>query len=223
MKPEFEIILFELFDLKLQEPMALVTNWMTASFSLFAFFQIKNPIHDFTIWWKRFFLYLAIGTGVAGLGHLFFQYGGIYGKMPSWILAIVSGVCSSFAMMSLLEEGNYKNRMKVLVLLKSMLFLFWALWFANFLFIAIDAILTYLIVCGGGSLFFMKRTIPGMKFILLGVLVLLPSAFFFLMKINLHRYLNRDDVSHLLMLGCIMLFYKGVKQFSSSALKISGR
>lgn len=221
MNQEFEIIFFELFNLKLQEPMSLVTNWMTASFCLFAAFKLKGEETNFMVLWRRFFLYLGISTALGGLGHLFFQYTGIYGKMPSWSFAIFSGLFVSFAMLSLVQEGKWRSSMTGIVLFKSALLLIYALWFQKFLFVAIDAIMTYLIICGGSALYFSRKFIPGMREIILGVLILLPSAFIFLMNVNVHRFLNRDDISHLLMLGCAISFYAGVKKFGAQALKVS--
>ena len=87
-----------------------------------------------------------------------------------------------------------------------------ALFLQKFVFVAIDAILTYVLYSG----FIAWRISIGekkeMKFFVYGMWVLFPSAFIFLMNINLHRFFNRDDFSHVLMLFCIMIFYVGIKQ-----------
>lgn len=57
----------------------------------------------------------------------------------------------------------------------------------------------------------MKRGAIGLKWIVIGVLVLIPSAFIFIKEVNLHRWLNKDDLSHVLMLACIYFFYIGMK------------
>ena len=43
----------------------------------------------------------------------------------------------------------------------------------------------------------------------MGVLVCIPSVFIFLLKLNPHKWLNKDDLSHLLMLLCLIFFYLG--------------
>lgn len=211
MNPEFEIIPFQLLGLSLQEPMALISNWSIASFAFFAFFQLKNMEGDFHRIWRLFFLLFGLSTFFGGLGHAFFQYTGIYGKMPSWTFGVLSGYAAARAMFTYFENPKLKTMAEKVVLLESALVLVLAIAFQSFLFVAVDAILTYLFACGVLAVNFYRRGIQGMQWIAMGVIILLPSAFIFLLKINVHRLLNRDDLSHWLMLTCIVFFYMGIR------------
>jgi hypothetical protein len=51
-----------------------------------------------------------------------------------------------------------------------------------------------------------------MRFIVYGTLVLIPSAFIFILDINLHVFFNRDDFSHVLILISSLLFYRAVAE-----------
>jgi hypothetical protein len=207
-----EIIQFEIFGLNLQEPMALLTNWMIAGFAFFAFFNLKRKESPFQDYWKTFYLILGVSMIIGGLGHLFFQYWGIIGKFPSWTLGVLAGIYSSFAMISIWPNRKQQRNLRRFVIIKSILLLSLAFATRKFLFVAIDNSLAYLIFCGFLAFKLFKKNLAGMKYISIGVLILLPSALIFGFKINLHRYLNKDDLSHFFMVGCIIMFYIGVKK-----------
>jgi hypothetical protein len=48
------------------------------------------------------------------------------------------------------------------------------------------------------------------KFFWLGVLILLPTAFIFLLKININKWFDKNDFSHVLFIIGITYFYLGI-------------
>lgn len=213
---QFEIVKFTLGGFILQEPMALITNWVIFLFCLFVFlatpWQQSYPSERF----KKFYLYLGISMFFGGLGHLFFYYTGFYGKYPSWILATVAGFHVGKAILYYWRNSGSYKFLNHFLWVKSILLLSLGLATQKFIFIAVDSIFTYLFYCGFLAWMLWKKQKEEMKYMVFGVLALLPSAFIFLMNINLHRYLNRDDLSHVLMLLCIVLFYQGIKKMNLS-------
>jgi hypothetical protein len=207
-----ELIEFQFYGWHLQEPMALITNWMMCAFCFFAYIQLQKANFSGLIWWKRFFWFFAISTFFGGTGHLFFQYNGIVGKFPNWITGILSGYCAGKAMLWHLQEGISKKRLNQFLSIKAVVLLSFALALKLFIFIAIDAIITYIVYCGIVGYLLCKKGRPEMRYFPYGVLVALPSAFIFLLKFNPHRWLNKDDLSHLLMLGCLIYFYVGASK-----------
>lgn len=212
---QFEIIHFSSFGLDLQEPMAAVTNWLISFFCFYAFWQLRMVNEVETNWWKNFFLCFSISTFLAGFGHLFFQYTGIPGKFPNWMLGVMSGYFAGNAMLVKMQHATTKKVIQKVLIFKAAFFIAFAMWKQNFVFVAVDAILTYVFFCGILGYIYFKRGFQSMKFMVLGVLVCLPSAFIFLLKINPHRWLNKDDLSHLFMLGCTICFYWGAKMIST--------
>ncbi len=207
-----EVIEFQLYGLTLQEPMAVATNWSMSIFCLYAFFMIRKGEGGDMMWWKRFFLSFSIAAFLGGTGHLFFHYLGVQGKFPNWIFITLSGFCAGFGMLVFYPNEFQKKRLGIFIVAKGLTLLLLAIIYGKFLFIAIDSIITYIIFCGiiARKIYNLGRS--EMRFMYYGVLLCLPSVFIFFFKINLHRFLNKDDLSHLLMLGCLMLFYKSSKQ-----------
>ena len=191
--------------------MAAVTNWMIAAFCFYGFLKLKNSNFEEVNYWKYFFITFSFSTLFGGFGHLFFQYLSVPGKFPNWITGILSGYFASNAMLVKMKNQSRKRMIKIGVIFKALIFLFLALWKQNFLFVALDAIVTYVLFCGVLGYSYFKQGHEYMKYMVLGVLVCLPSAFFFLLKINPHKWLNKDDISHIFMLFCTICFYIGAK------------
>ncbi len=215
---EFEKIYFDLFGLHLQEPMALITNWLISFFCFYAFLKVKHIKSEKIIWWKRFFLMFSLSTFFGGLGHLFFLYFDIPGKFPNWTMGILAGIFAGKAVLVNTKNLNIKKVLTVFLWVKGILFLTLAIYCKNFLFIAIDAIVTYILYTGLIGYLQMRNGIPEMKYMVIGVIVTLPSAFIFLFKLNPHRWLNKDDLSHIFMLGCTIFFFIGVQKLMQRSL-----
>lgn len=215
----FEIIHFSIGGLKLQEPIALLTNWLIASFCFYVFFKTKWSSSYSSNAFKYFYFVLGISTFFGGLGHLFFHYFGIYGKYPCWISGIIAGLFIGKGILHYWKERPMYVFWNSFLWTKSVLMLILSVTTQKFVFVAIDAILTYILYTGFLSWKLWKSDKTEMKYFVYGMAILLPSAFIFLLNINLHRFLNRDDLSHLLMLSCIIFFYLGVKKINKRYLQ----
>ena len=213
---QFQIIKFTFGDMILQEPMALITNWLIFLFCFYVFISIPWGKSFVSQKFKWFYFFMALGTFFGGLGHLFFHYTGIYGKYPSWICAVISGYLAGQAILQYWQHQSSHHFFRLFLIIKSTLLLTSSLLIGKFVFVAIDAILTYLLYCGFIAWRLWRNEQEEMKYMVFGVLILLPSAFIFLLNINIHRFLNRDDLSHLLMLACLILFYRGIKRMNLS-------
>lgn len=206
-----EIIKFDFLGLHLQEPMAIAMNLLISLFCFYAFFRLKKWNDKANIYWQRFYLTFGISTFFGAMGHAFYEYFGVVGKYPCWILGCVANCYAAIGMLRFKGYTKPQPLSVFLIILKSFVLLVLAIVTSKFIFVAIDAILTYIIYTGVFGVILIKRGAIGLKWIVLGVLVLIPSAFIFIFKVNIHRWLNKDDLSHVLMLACIYFFYIGMK------------
>jgi hypothetical protein len=193
--------------------MAILTNGMISLFCFYAFFKVKGFNDSANYYWKRFFLIFGISTVFGMFGHAFFQYFDKPGKIPSWTLGCVSNVMAALGMLHFEGYSRLKKVAIPLVWAKSGTLLILSLVFMQFVFVAVDAILTYIVYTGIYAAALKKRGVLELKWMIIGVLIMLPSAFIFLLKINVHRWLNKDDLSHLLMLSGIILFFVSMKKW----------
>ncbi|MGB0933857.1 MAG: DUF6962 family protein [Lishizhenia sp.] len=208
------IIRFTIGNLQLQEPMALVTNWMIALTCLILYKKIKKPQTLFELNWKRFYLFFGFSVLFGGLGHLFFHYFGIYGKFPCWTLGVFASYFAGKAMISTsIFSLKRRNLLHYILVAKCISFGALALLFNSFIFITVDAVISYLFYCGIVGFIYWKRGRSEFKYIVYAVIVLIPSIFIFLLRLNPHIWFNKEDLSHILMILTIILFYFGVQQF----------
>ena len=216
-----EIIHFSAFGLNLQEPMALVFNWLMSLICFIAFFSLRNNNSKEIKFWKLFFLIFGISTFFGGFGHLFFQYFGLYGKFPHWIGGIISAYFAGRAMLCRLENLKLKMNLNLILIIKAIVFLGLALGLKNFIFVAIDAIVTYLFYCGIIGFTLCKKGVSAMMFIVIGVLICIPAAFVYILKINPSIWFNTDDLSHVFMVACVFFFFLGVKNLAKEPIRIN--
>jgi len=213
---EEEKIKFVLFGLDLLEPMAFVTNLLIVSICIFSYLSTKNNRSNYAKYWRFFFLTFAIAAFCGGLSHVFWNYLWFYGKIPSWTTGVLSSTFAAFAMLEVsVLRPKAKTMWQWVIILKGIIVL--GLAFANwkFLFIAIDTIVTFLGFCGAYGYYLWRIGYNYVRYVVIGVLIILPSAFIFLLKIDLHEWMNREDLSHLLM-------FVGIYYFGVSVLKQRG-
>lgn len=210
-----EVIQFDFLGLHLQEPMALLLNWIIAGVCFFAFSKLGAYKNTANFYWRAFYLTFGISTVFGGLGHLFFQYTGFFGKYPSWIFGCIANGFAAMGMLNFKGISAPKNYAYHLVWIKSIGFCVASIITQKFIFVAVDAILTYIGYTGVYACALMKREVRAkfLKYMITGVLILFPSAFIFIFKLNVHQWLNKDDLSHILMLIAIYYFYLGLKEW----------
>jgi len=210
-----EKICFELGGLTLQEPMALITNWLISVFCAFAYFKLKDSTKEDVKLWRQFFLFFGISTFFGGTGHLFFQYFDKPGKIPNWIFGFIAGYFVSKAMLFNLKSLKLKKNLEIFVIAKMIILFLLSVYTLKFVFVAVDSMITFILFCGFIAYHLSKNGFPEYKNLYLGVLICLPTVFIFFLKLNVHRWLNKDDLSHFLMLGCLVYFYIGVSKRNS--------
>ncbi len=188
--------------------MAIIWDGLISITSLFLFRMLrkkKNTNHtNFTL----FFLWMSISTFLGLLGHLFFKYFGFFGKFPSWICISITAYFFSLA---ILEMNQMQlNKWKIGLLSKGLLFLVLAILFMKFNFVALDAVVSYMIL----STFLGIKLMHQQKnpHLLLGTLCILPTLFIYSLKINLHRYFNKDDFSHFFIWLSLFFYYFSIRK-----------
>jgi hypothetical protein len=199
---------FTLFGLELLEPMAMITNLIVAISCVYGFSKVRKSTH--LVYWRWFFASFALASFFGGLSHLFWNYWGFNGKIAPWFFGVLATSALTFAMVDLFRfSAQTKKLVATAIVVKAMTILFLAFYNWNFLFVAIDTIGSLLLACGLGSwILHFKKGVVQAKFIFYGVLVILPAAFIFLLKFDLHLYMNREDLSHLFIALGLLFFAK---------------
>lgn len=215
MPADMEIIEFELMGLSLQEPMGLLLN-LVISISCFIFIKKVQVVKqgDFAWWWKYFFLFFGISTFFGGLGHLFYQYTGLYGKIPAWTFGLIANLFSARAMLTFIGPNKLKNWLIGIVFIKFVTFFILMLNTLNFKFVSGDATFSFVgYVLVIGLILFIKERKKHWLLAVIGSVCLMPAALFNGLKIDFHLWFNRQDAAHVFMLIALFVFYLASKKY----------
>lgn len=216
---------FALFGLDLTDPTDFVYDIIMGFISLYFAYKLRGFQGDnkFSLAWFRFFLFFGLATFFSAFGHLFYNYYQYFGKLIGWLLVPLAIYWIEMAMLQahwskkVIKKGETLYGMK-LGLVYSVFMIIWLLVDVRanpsllFLPIALNSILGLLIGVGMFSYQFRKKISSSFSAIYFGILVIFPSTFIFIFKINVHQWFSKNDFSHLLMIAGIIFFYQGVKK-----------
>ena len=224
---DFTKIRLDLNGLVLLEPNAIVSDLVMAVVSFYIARKLysKRSSNGFIKYWYYFFLTFGFGALLGSMGHGLFHYLGPQGKFPTWISAILSTYFIEKAMIKSYERRNKKNILGKIAFFKMITVFLLVITVISsaafdknhtigFLPIAINTILGVFISVSVISTVNIKNQ-TGFKWLVFGVLVILPSAVIFLMKINLLQWFDKGDLSHAFMTFGVCLYYFGITQIDT--------
>jgi hypothetical protein len=203
-------LIIEFGGFTFQEPMALLLNWVLMIQSFYYFRKLKNwRISNFSIYWRWFFLLFGVSTLFGGPSHFFYAYTGLAGKIPGWLSAVFAITFMELAMSALLDD-EWRQRLQILSLVKlgltciSLLFAF----DFNTVIIHTTGMVFFTLIPAIVMLIQRKSDI---NYIVLGIIALLATLPFRILEVDFHRWFNRDDIGHVLMMVTLFCFFQGVK------------
>lgn len=224
---DFPKIEFVLFGLELVEPMAIITDTIMGGLSVFFGFKImklKKTLPFYKLW-VLFFMVFGIGSFVGGIGHTFYNYLGVPGKIPSWVCGPIAIYFAERAMISL--HWNDDTKAKLLKWFNIKMVVVYLIFFyllivvqsvenpkLPFLPIAINTIVGMISTVGILGFKYTERLSANFKFFWLGVMIMFPSAIIFLFKINVHQWFDKNDFSHVLLTIGIIYWYLGITKLA---------
>lgn len=226
---DFEKIKFEFLGLDLVEPNAFIGDTVILLVALyFAYKTAKlNRNTPFFTYWKWFYIVFGISFFAGGWGHLMYNYWGLPGKYFSWYTGIISAFCIEQAMISIYPKNEVKGLFKNISIVKMVLAFLGAT--AVFLFVdlyvdpqkgllipTLNSVLGLSIALGLFGVMYQKKVHPSFKFLWISALILIPSAIVQGMKINIHPWFDRNDISHILLITGLILYYQTLKEYAKS-------
>ena len=231
---DFEKISFELFGYTFLEPNAFIGDAVIFVVALYYAARIRRLNKTGAFYTNWYWFYIVFGTGflIGGFSHLFFNSWGVNGKYIPWLSGIVTAFFLEQAMISIFPKKERKQMFKRLSILK----LIFVLLAAFYTFVTVDLSLDIKkglmiptansIVGLGFSLialgsFYYNRIDKCFRYFWISGLLLFPSAVFQVLKINLHPWMDRNDVSHVLLLLSLILYFRGVEGYTQRREAVS--
>lgn len=232
---DFEKISFDLFGYTLLEPNAFIGDLIIFIASLYYANRIvklnqKGPFYTNWYWFNILF-----GTGflIGGFSHLFFNSWGVSGKYIPWCMGIISAFFLEIAMISVFPNKKTKTLYRRLSVMKLVFVLIAALYTFISVDLSVDTTKGLMIptansVVGLGfglivlGSYYANKIDKSFRYFWISGLLLFPSAVFQALKINLHPWFDRNDVSHLLLVLSLVLYYKGIEGYAARREPING-
>lgn len=224
---DFEKISWQPFGFDFVEPNALIGDTIIFLVAIYFAYRVKKfkLDHPFFNNWRLFFITFGVSFLFGGLGHFCFNYWGVPGKYFSWYLGIIAPYFIEQAMLSLMSNDRWKNPLILASKIKVALALIATT--LVFMFVDLDSdpskgLRAATVNTSVGLLFalgylgyrFSRKIHPGFKYFWISVLILIPTAFFQSLKINIHQWFDRNDASHVLLIIGLILYFLGVKSYA---------
>lgn len=223
---DFDKMEFSLFGLDLLEPNALISDTLITVIGLiFAYKVAKNfPTNElFYRYWKLLFLFQGISFFLGGMGHVLYNYTGVWGKyfplvtsisfilviehatitlLPEnqrkipYLLSKIKGVLAFIALTKIMFLIDVKNNLPTLLLIPSL-----------------NTTIGYFATLGFIGWKYAKKGYKSLYLLPISVLTLIPAAIAQAKKISFHPWFDRNDFSHLLIIATFFLYYYAIKGY----------
>lgn len=232
---DFEKISFDLFGYTFLEPNAFIGDAIIFAVAIYYAVRIRklNSKGGFYTNWYWFNIVFGVGFLIGGFGHLFYNSWGVNGKYIPWCSGILSAFFLESAMISIFPKKETRRLYKRLSLLK-LVFVFITAFYVFFTVnLSVDNAKGLMVptansVIGLGfglialGTYYYNRIDKSFRYFWIAGLLLFPSAVFQALKINLHPWMDRNDVSHILLIISLILYYKGIEGYAMRPEPVNG-
>lgn len=223
---DFEKIEFSFFGLDLLEPNILISNLLITIVGVYLGYCVskKFPIKQtFYKFWMMLLIIQGLSFFLGALGHVLYNYTGIWGKYVPLTTSFLFISILERAMTSLLPEAKRKifNRLSILKAFLAFIVLTVLMFtidvennLPTLLFVpSLNSAIGYFFTLGYLGIKFAKEKSKALYLLPLSILTLIPAAIFQAKKISFHPWFDRNDASHVLIVITLILYYFAVKGF----------
>lgn len=209
-------------DLRIDEPITTLTDFLFIGVCFFAFFKTKHVSTDKGLTLYRwFFLLTGASTLVAALiGHAFLYYFGVEAKIYGWVTGIFGTSFAQFAALyhvrKTIGESSFKS---LLVLCCIEVIAAFVLVFAVWSFVIVEVHSAFglvLIVTILENIHYKKTKSQLSLFMIYGVGVAVIAVLCHVLKLAASVWFNHADLSHVFMAISMYLMYKGASKYQSA-------
>jgi hypothetical protein len=228
---DYPKIEFDLFGLELLEPNAFIGDTIIFLIALYLAYKTSNLSikNSFFTYWKWFFIIFGFGFFAGGIGHMMYNYFGVPGKYLSWYGGILASFFVEKAIISIFSKVSWKPTLNAIVVSKLVL----AIIAATYVFATVDltvdpqkglivptlnSIIGLSLSLGVLGYYYQLKIDSSFRYLWMSTLILIPSAVFQAKKINFHQWFDRNDVSHILLITSMFMYFICIEKYAKSLL-----
>ncbi|MBT4775396.1 MAG: hypothetical protein HON99_06730 [Crocinitomicaceae bacterium] len=202
--------------LRIDEPITALTDILISVVCFYAFYKLKNKQNKTSVrlYFKQFFILMGVSTFLgAFFGHAFSYALSDLWKTPYWCISMIAVAFAERTAINLAASTihpKYVRYFKWVNILELLVFMIFACYKLNFLYVLVHSAYGILGVTGAFYLYILLRQQrKGSTFFLKGIGFSLVGAAIFLSQLCIGRWFNYMDISHVLMAISAWYFYKG--------------
>ena len=206
----------EVLNIRIDEPITLITDLLLTAICFYAYFQIRRLDYTGRDKWyfKNYFLVIGLGAMTGGLlGHAFLYRLSDAWKLVSWILTIGSVTLMIHALLEVARPYIKKGIVRIISRFNVLMFalaLFFTLWSMAFSPVKYYAVFGMVVVVGSLCYYIHQKTGSKGTLILMGAVLLgFISALIFSFEWGLSPWFNHRDISHVILCFSAYHMYKG--------------
>ena len=219
---------FNWFGLELLEPNALLSDSLIAIIGITLGLVITKQNKTFTTpffnYWRGVFFVYGIGFFIGGVGHVFYNYFGMYGKYAPLLIGLAMPLLIEHAMIALLPKKQQKTFLflsKIKALLAAVVLTLIFFIFEDqekalpvmLLVPSVNSLIGFAFSCGFLGWKYGKTITPTFYILIATVFVLFPAAIVQIYKISFHPWFDRNDFGHLLIIITLFMYYRVLKGY----------
>jgi len=204
----------EPFGIHITEPFTWLTNWTVAGFSMFFGHKLfHHPTSDIQRkYWSIFFLFMGIASLTGGTAHGFIVYVGNNFHLAAWILTGFAVFGAEMASIPLVPQLRLQSILKLLAYMELFVMAASVLLYKSFDSVQINSAFGMVGIVAPIQLWKYKadKSIRN-AIILAGIISNIVPAIIHAARFSYNRWFNFNDLSHVVMIGCFYLIYRGVR------------
>lgn len=208
-----DVTSIEIFGLTVTEPFTWITNWMVAGASLYFGHKLYYARYADTQmkFWSMFFLFMGLASLTGGTAHGFINYVGNNFHYAAWIFTGIAVYGAQRGTLEIIRDSKIYPGLKIFVLLELIAMITSVLFFQSFESVRVNSALGLIglvlpIQLYGYRYFGLK----GSGIIALGIISNVIPALIHALRFSYNKWFNFNDLSHVVMIGCFYIIYKGV-------------
>ena len=210
-----EIPTIEFLNLQITEPFTWLTNWLVAAFAFgFGHFLYYDRSADAAQkFWSVFFVFIGLASLTGGTAHGFINYVGQNFHYAAWILTGLAVFAAQLATLQLIENEKVRSVVRVFIYLQLIVLVSSIMYLHDFNSVRINSAVGLLgIVMPFSLIHYIKNRDKRSLLIMLGILSNLIPGFVHAFRISYNQWFNFNDISHVIMIFCFYIIYRGAKQ-----------
>jgi len=207
--------IFDFFGVQITEPFTWLTNWLVAAFVLgFGHFLYRDKYADATQkFWSFFFVFIGLASLTGGTAHGFINYVGQNFHYAAWIFTGLAVFAAELATIQLIENEKVKSFVRLLIYAQLVVMASSVMFLHDFNTVRINSAVGLVgVVIPISVIHYLKYKDKRSLLIILGVLSNLIPGAIHAFKISYNQWFNFNDISHIIMIFCLFILYKGAKQ-----------